>query len=326
MGYRGAIRSIGTVVRQMERESIRKQKELIKQQKQYEKMQVLEQAAYEVEVYDNYIERVTTLQKDCGPKYDWENIYKKMPPIRPTNKKINENVLKSKLDNFKPNIIDKLFKLESKKKEKIKNLIPNAIERDDKVYNEEIKKYEPVLKEHNEINELSKNILDGNLEYYKKAVDDISPFEEIDELGSDIEIKYISSKKIRIVLKIHDEKVIPKQSKSLLKSGKLSIKDIPKSKYNELYQDYVCSAIIRIGRELFAILPVDEIIITAKGELLNTSTGRLEEQSLLSVMLVLETMEMINFDLIDPSDSMSNFIHNMSFKKSVGMAPVKELD
>lgn len=46
MGYRGTIRSIGTVVRQMERESIRKQKELIKQQKQYEKMQELEQAAY----------------------------------------------------------------------------------------------------------------------------------------------------------------------------------------------------------------------------------------------------------------------------------------
>lgn len=326
MGYKGAIRSIGTVVRQMERESIRKQKELDKQQKQYEKMQELEQAAYEVEVYENYIERVTTLQKDCGLEYDWKKIYEEEPPSIPIIKKNNEKVFKRILDSYKPNLIDKIFKLESKKKKKIENQIQEAIEKDEREYNQKIKKYESELKEYNEINELSKYILDGNLEYYKKAVDDISPFDEIDELGSNIEIKYISSKKIRIILNIHDEKVIPKQSKSLLKSGKLSIKDTPKSKYNELYQDYICSASLRIGRELFTILPVDEIIITAKGKLLNSSTGRLEDQPLLSVMLVRETMEMINFDLIDPSDSMSNFKHNMAFKKTQGMAPVEELE
>ncbi len=37
-------------------------------------MQEIERASYEVEVYENYIARVTTLQKDCSSVYNWEKI------------------------------------------------------------------------------------------------------------------------------------------------------------------------------------------------------------------------------------------------------------
>ena len=159
-----------------------------------------------------------------------------------------------------------------------------------------------------------------------RPLEHISPFEEIKKLGSKFEIEFKSSKKAKIILHIYDKKVIPKQSKSLLKSGKISIKDMPIGKYNELYQDYVCSATLRVGREVFAILPVEEIIITAKGDILNNSTGRIEKQPLLSILLIKETMNKINFDLVDPSDCMSNFKHNMVLKKTQGMFPVEEIE
>lgn len=123
----------------------------------------------------------------------------------------------------------------------------------------------------------------------------------------------------------HDSKIIPKESKSLLKSGKLSVKDLPIGKYNELYQDYVCSSSLRVAREIFGLLPVDDMIVTSKTRLLNKATGRLEPQPILSVRFVRDTINSLDFDKIDPSDSMINFVHNMGFKKSQGMLAVEEL-
>ena len=38
-----------------------------------------------------------------------------------------------------------------------------------------------------------------------------------------------------------------------------------------------------------------------------------------------ETIEKLNLDMIDPSDSMRNFIHNMNFKKTSGFTAVERV-
>lgn len=76
--------------------------------------------------------------------------------------------------------------------------------------------------------------------------------------------------------------MIPTEIKSLLKSGKLSTKAMPAGRFNELHEDCVCSCALRVGRELLAILPDDLVIITALDNVLNSSTGHLEEQPILS--------------------------------------------
>ena len=44
---------------------------------------------------------------------------------------------------------------------------------------------------------------------------------------------------VEAAIQVHEKDVIPKESKTLLKSGKLSVKPMPKTKYDELYQDCV---------------------------------------------------------------------------------------
>lgn len=326
MGYKSTLRSINSAVRQMERAAIRRQKEIERQRKYYEKMQELEQAAFEVSEYENHIERMTTLQKDCGPEYDWEAVLSKSAPKEPKNEKRHETHAAQRLDRYKPNLFAKVFGLVEKKKKALTEKVDMARKKDDQEFAGALQEYESKLNEHNEIRELSKKILEGNVEFYKKAVEELSPFDEIHNLGSQIEIQFMSSSKVKVILGIHDEKVIPKKTKALLKSGKLSTKDTPKGQYHELYQDYVCSAALRIGRELFALLPIEDVIVSARGNILNSATGRLEEKPILSVLLVRETMETLNFLLIDPSDSMVNFKHNMSFKKTQGMSPVQDIE
>ncbi len=126
-------------------------------------------------------------------------------------------------------------------------------------------------------------------------------------------------------MKVNSEEVIPNEVKTQLKSGKLSVKPMSKTRFYELYQDYICGGVLRVARELFALLPVEFVIVTAVGELLNTKTGYLDEQPILSVIIPRDTINRLNFDLLDPSDSMENFSHNMKFYKTKGFQVVQKL-
>lgn len=101
---------------------------------------------------------------------------------------------------------------------------------------------------------------------------------------------------------------------------------MPKGRFYELYQDYVCSCILRVARELFALLPIEMVIIHAIGNLLNSKTGHLEDKPIISVATPRKTLETFNFEMLDPSDSMENFVHKMTFKKTKGFEAVEKLN
>jgi len=145
-------------------------------------------------------------------------------------------------------------------------------------------------------------------------------------LGSLLSFAITDSSTIEVVLRVNDDDAIPSEIKSQLKSGKLSAKKMPKAVFYELYQDYICSCSLRVARETFALLPVDMVIVNAIGKILNTKTGYIEEQPILSVAIPGQTLETLSLDTIDPSDSMGNFVHNMNFKKTSGFRAVEKID
>ena len=99
-----------------------------------------------------------------------------------------------------------------------------------------------------------------------------------------------------------------------------------KTNYFGLYQDYVCGCVLRVAREMFALLPVEMVVVTALSNLLNSKTGYIEEQSILSVGIPRDTILGLNFEMIDPSDSMENFVYNMMFPKTKGFSAVEKVD
>jgi len=334
-------------------------------QKEYERLSALEQAALEVKQYDNYIERLLTIHKDCSDEYNWIELEKTLPPPQPTFKKkpilkqiseINDNEVyyRKIIDNYKPNFLAKLFKVDKRKIKNWENLLENGKEEDKIKTQNEIeqaeqkftidvrnwekecdqikKKYEEDFAEYTGLINLAKKINNGDLESYVHVIQEVEPFKEISDFGSEVESTIFSKTKTKTkakakaIIQIHNDTLIPKQVKTLLKSGKISVKDMPIGKFNEIYQDFICSVSLRIARELFAILPLDEVIVTVKGDCLSKSTGKIEVVPLLSVLFIKDTMNNINFDAIDPSDTMKNFKCNMSFKKSQGMDSTNELN
>lgn len=302
---------LGTNKRQHRSSEIRRQ-ELLALQQQH--MEALERARYEVELYENHIEVITSVHKECSEPVDWESIQTTPPPFNLGEIGPNEAQAIQKLNDYKPTWRDKLFERVEAKIYALQKEVEYARKQDEHEYQEWEK----------EVN-LAKRILQGDISAYMEAIQELSPFADIQELGSNLNFSTDSPEYMEVTVHVHSEDVIPKEVKSLTKTGKLSTKAMPKTKFYELYQDYVCGCVLRIARELFAILPIQTVYVHANGEVLNTSTGHLEEVTILSVKIPRATLEELKFDSIDCSDAMANFVHNMKFRKTKGFEAVEKI-
>jgi hypothetical protein len=324
VSWKGTLRSIQAAQRRAERDAKRRQRELEVQRRKLEKMQELERAEYEVQVFENYLDVLLSIHKECGNDWDWEAIRDSDPPSKPTRSDTAEKAALAELENYKPGTMDKLLRRVDSKRENLASAVEEAKLEDEKYYQKAIENYQQELEEWESLTKLANRILKDEAEAHLEAITELDPFSEINQLGSSMEFQFHGDL-IEAILHVNSEDVIPLESKSLLKSGKLSVKKLPKSRSYELYQDYVCGAVLRVARELFALLPIEMVLVTAVGTLLNTQTGHMEEQPVLSIMIPRKTLSTLNFELIDPSDSMDNFVHRMSFKKTKGFEGVTRI-
>lgn len=172
---------------------------------------------------------------------------------------------------------------------------------------------------------LQTRVLEGDIDAYYEVIETVEPFDELVAFGSEFEIGTDNPACMVAEFNIKEEDVIPDTMVTLTESGKVSEKKMTKTVYYEMLQDYVCSVMIRMARDLFALLPVDRVIIHAVDDALNTATGNTEEVTYVSVIFDRATFNKINLDAIDPSDSLSNFEYNMKFGKTTGFKPVVKL-
>lgn len=326
MTWKGTLRSMQASARRAERNSKRRQRELQVRQKEFAKMEALEQATYEVEVYENHIDLLLSVHKDCGEIIDWSEFANQLPPIKPEALNTHENQARAKQSSYKPGFFARTLKLEARQRKKIELAIQAAVAKDTQQLAQELSEWEAQYQDWKVDHELALGILAGNAQSKIDAVLRVDPFTDISHLGTSINFSVAETGILECTLSVHGIKVIPQEIKSLLQSGKLSVKKMPISKFNELLQDYVSSCVLRVGQELLSILPERLVIVTAVDSLLNSATGHLEDQPILSVALARETLFKLNMQSIDPSDSMKNFVHTMNFKKTTGFMPVDKVD
>ncbi|ADR37375.1 hypothetical protein Ocepr_1923 [Oceanithermus profundus DSM 14977] len=325
MGWKGTLRAIAAAQRRMERESKRRQRELERERKQVERIQELEQAAYDVQVFENYIEVLTSVHKDCGEEWDWAEISATAPPEKPVRQDVFQEEALNRLEAYRPSVMDRVLQRAEGKRRKLVKAVEAGKSKDEDLYLKALKEYERNYADWEATHSLAVRILSGDREAYVEAISRINPFREISELGSSVEFHAVDSKVLEATIYVNGEEVVPTEAKALLRSGKLSVKKMPKTKFYELYQDYVCGAVLRVSRESFALLPIQMVIVTAVSEILNSKTGYLENRPILSVAIPRKTLERLNFAALDPSDAMDNFLHRMKFQKTKGFLPVERI-
>lgn len=166
---------------------------------------------------------------------------------------------------------------------------------------------------------LARGVLAGDAGAYREALSELSNFGELSDLGSSIAFRVENAKLINCELHVSGLGAIPKEVKSLTAAGKVSAKPMPRMRFHELYQDYVCGCVLRVAREVFALLPVELVVVNALVPTVQGSTGQEIDIPILSVAMPREVIERLDYARLDPSDSMENFVHRgdvMASRKS----------
>jgi len=325
MGYKGTLRKAAAAMNRAESDRRKRENALRRQQARLEKMEELERANYEVNLYESQMESLLDIHKESNLAVDWNLLLTSQPPNEPKNSNEKEKLAESEFRNYKPGILDKVFKKSESKKETLIDEMNKAKMIDEQNYQDALIQYKTDLEDWKTSVDLAERVLQNENKSFLEAITFFDPFSEIYNLGKEINFNY-DSKILQANILVLDEEIIPSELKSILKSGKLSSKKISKSKINELYQDHVCSVVLRIARELFSLLPIDLVIVNAVGLILNTKTGYQEEKPILSVAFTKPILENLNFSFIDTSDAMENFVYKMNFKSTKGFSPIEVLN
>lgn len=294
----------------------KKNAELKEMEAKIAKLEQLQKNQLEVEMYENRLEMIQAIHKECDDDFNWIGIAQTPAPFDLPNGEIGENEHKALLDleNYKPSFFDRLSDKDSSKRNELKKAVFEAKEKDKSEY-----------EEWKSLNLLANEVLNRNYSLYLAIIEEMKPFDDLLEFGSGFEFFVYEPNWIEIDFDVNTETVVPKEIKSLTKTGKVSTKQMPKGKYFEIQQDYICSCIIRMARDMFALLPLDYVVINALDNNLDTTTGISKKEVVLSVKIEKEKLYKMNLDLIDPSDSMDNFECNMNFKKLSGLQAVDRL-
>jgi len=290
------MRTIEAAERRQQREAKKRQRDLERQAKEEAKLSALEQARLEVETYENGVEVLLSVHKEQADSKDWAALAAALPPVPPRRQSHNE--LKARQ-----------WLAVSASQQEAAAAVQKAQQQDEYEYQEVLQAHAAEHAEWGKLSNLARRILEGEHRAYIEAIQELNPFDEIAGIGSSVRFKVHSACLIECVLSTNGRQAIPSQVKSLTAAGKVSVKPVSRLRFIEMYQDYVCGCVLRVARELFALLPVETLLITASAESLATSTGQTLERPFLSVVIPRETLRAFNFDKLDPSDSIMNLTH-----------------
>ena len=317
MGYRAELRAMQADERRQEREAQKRLRELERQAKEQAKLSAIEQARLEVETHESRLDLLLSVHKEQGPTWDWSAVAASLPPHRPEKSSYHEFRAKQRAALLQPD-----------QREASISVLEQAKSQDEEAYQHALTTYARDKAEWEKLRHLSRRILAGEPRAYSEALVELSPLAEISELGSTLKFTVHDTHLLECILKVNGMQAIPAEVKALTSTGKLSVKPMPKARFHELYQDYICSCLLRVAREVFVLLPVDALLITATADSTDVRKDRPVEQPVLSALTARTVLAGLDFERIDPSAAIESFLHRGDFKasrKTGAFAPIAPL-
>jgi len=255
----------------------------------------------EVAAYKDRVRRLYSVHRGTIDHWNWNKLATMLPPPYPIQFSTNrlkasqtERVLKA-ADITLPETLHRTAALD-----------------DETEFRNRMEGFEAWYGKFQDTRNVARAISQGELQAYGDVLQRFGPFASIQELGSSVEFTLHSPKIAESKISVHRKDVIPTHEKRLTKKGKVAAKKMTRATYHELYQDYVCGCVIRVARELFALLPLEYVLITAEAEV-EDSEG---EAPILSVIIPRTIITTVDFETVDPSDCVVELHHRGDFKAS----------
>ncbi len=295
MGWKTTYRAIQVAERRLQRNAKMRSREFERQSKERAKLSAIEQARLEVETFENQLEVLLSVHKEQGEIWDWLELATALRPHSPR----------------------KTCRHELKARQRATNqTFDEACAQDEREFQEALEAHLQEFAEWERMKAIARRILAGEHKAYTEALVEFSALAEISDLGSALHFTVHGAKLVECGLKVNGRQAIPKELKTLTSTGKVSVKAMPKGRFHEIYQDYVCGCVLRVAREVFALLPIETLLVTASADALDPRTGQTVAQPVLSAAISRAALGRLDFDRLDPSETIESFLHRGDAKAS----------
>jgi hypothetical protein len=311
--------------RATERESRRERRILAEAHRRITKASDQEYASHQYAVYENHMALLKSIHREWAAMFDWRAAYVAAPPAQPVYTNADEQRVMHAIRSYSPGLIDKATGADIKRRQQLAAELEEAKASDAARNHNAYEAYKHAHASWEYTRKIAHGILSGDAHAYKPALDWLGAFDELDELECPVEVGACSTWLVEASIRVNTDDVVPAETLTLTATKKLTAKKMSAQKIADFYQDYVCGAVLRAGRETLAALPVSFALVHASTVMLNPSTGHQQLTPILSVAMPRGTMNGINWATVDASDSMKGFLHRMAFSKTKGMAPVEPI-
>ena len=127
MGWKGTFRSINSELKRQSREADKRYRQQLKEIEREEAFEV-------VQDQESYLQEIISLHHECRARLDWRAIESQSEPKKPKNEQPLTNEANEKLDNFKPNFIEKFLRIQNWRKKKLEDNVHKAKLSDEQSY------------------------------------------------------------------------------------------------------------------------------------------------------------------------------------------------
>ena len=284
----------------LEREAIRRQRALLRQIRDKEKADEKEKAFLAWQSHLAEVDVLLSIHREAPDQIDWLKLASTLPPASPARFPTQElSVLR--IHAVRVQLNEKLREADLSK----------AKASDALSFADAQKLHREALEEWQSTVALARRILMKDFALYSDALVRFSTLQELADFGAELEFTMHTADAVECVLSMKGTQVVPAEVKSLTSTGKLSVKPMPRQRFQEIYQDYLCGGVLRVAQEAFAVLPIQRILVTV-----TTPTNGGNSIPVLSVAIDRPSLNVINFERADASDTLDLFNPRDDFKVS----------
>jgi hypothetical protein len=308
-------RGVGKTVRAMERNAQRAARERLLHEKALAREAMFDAAADAAEAYGDLLEMLTSAHRADFVRMDWLATAIAKAPSDPELADLREQAAKRALEAYAPSWFARTFGFAKHARRKLSEAVRMARQEDADDFMSRQRAAEHRREEiafAGAVVRLEPQALLSALEQH--AAPSKAPVEAIQVV--------VSSERIVAVLNGLEVEDMPRQSTTLLQSGKASQKPLTASKIHELHRDNVCSAAVRVAAEFLRVLPVEAVEILVEVDLLDRGSGHIAPEPVLYLRVTAQALATVNLVLAEPAPLVERLGGHLNWNRKDGFRPI----
>jgi hypothetical protein len=316
--YRQVGRSMVRTMRAIDREAKRAERQRMVYEKAALKQEKLESAAAAVQDYDRMIRLLTGAHRMALTPTDWSRIANAAEPARPEMDNTHERRAREVLETYQAGWLARTLGVEKRRRK--------ALELDVEVGRaNDRSRYETRVTDHEQRKAeiaRAKKILELDREAIVDLLDERSALGNLPFSVEGIDVLFTDDNRVIAVVDGLDFEDMPDQSLTLLQSGKVSVKAVPRSKMLELHRQTICSSAVRVALEFLSLLPLASVEVVMVTDVLDPATGHIDALPVLYVKVAAQALASVNLQRAEADALVERLGGHFEFSKKDGFRPL----